>query len=194
MDFVREMRHLAGVQKLYETKGVEAAVRNKLKEVQAAAKNLFKGAPPEQLADELEGLLKQANLAKPPALDRKQYNAAAAVWDLLSGGGAIADAEKAATRALKLLPEARAEETVLDERVLPKEAQKTLDSIQRWLKGVTPTANAFAKKMADVAASGAVDKASESAVITVANTLKEIVSLVARLDIAAKQALVGKEK
>lgn len=53
-------------------------------------------------ADELDRLLKQANLTKPRALSDKQYEAIAEVWEALSDGDVVSVA-RTAMRAINLL-------------------------------------------------------------------------------------------
>lgn len=182
---LRDMRGL-----LAESKDIEKQLRDKLREIATAAKHRYKAKSPEDLADELEELLKQANLSKPPALSPKQYDAVAGVWQAL--GDEPDEVERAAGRALMQMSEAdnTPRKPMLGERAgAGKEATKTLESMQRWLKGAFPTVNSYAKKMAGVKNDQYSDKAVQSEIHTVADTLDQMVTLLTRLDGASKKAL-----
>jgi hypothetical protein len=191
-DLLADIRHLAGIVNMYEGQNIEQDIRDKLREIVTAAKHRFKSTKPEDLSDELEELLKKASLQKPPALTAKQHQAVASVWDVL--GSDIAEVEAAAGRALMLMSEGlepRPEKNRLDEKA-QAEMTKTLESMQRWLKGAFPTVNSYAKKMQAVAASGAADKAIQAEVQMVSDTLQQMVTCLTRLDAASKKALGGK--
>lgn len=193
-DLIKDIRHLAGIVDLYEAgKEVEEAIRDKLREIVTSHRHRYKTKKPEDLADELEELLKQASLQKPPALSPKQYQAVANVWQML--GDDLSEVEAAAGRALMLMSEGREplpEKNRLDEKS-QAEMSKTLESIQRWLKGAFPTVNSYAKKMQEAAASGGVDKNVQSEVQTISDTLQQMVTCLTRLDTSSKKVLGGKK-
>lgn len=180
---LQDMRYL-----LDESKDIEKQIRDKLREIATAAKHRYKAKPPEDLADELEELLKQANLRKPPALAPKQYDAVAGVWQAL--GDEPDEVERAAGRALMQMSED--DDTPRMPMLVEKagrEATKTLESMQRWLKGAFPTVNSYAKKMASVKNEGHGNKVVQAEINTVADTLDQMVTLLTRLDGASKKAL-----
>jgi hypothetical protein len=76
----------------------------------------------------------------------------------------------------------------LEEKKGNESPQKTLETISRWLKGLTPASNAFARRMAVASASPMAPEGMKQ----VAKVLKEMVSLVSQLDTATKKALSGK--
>jgi len=192
-DLMKDIRHLAGIVNVYEGKEIENDIRDKLREIVTAHKHRYKTKKPEDLADELEDLLKQASLQKPPALSPKQYQAVANVWQML--GDDIAEVEAAAGRALMLMSEGlepAAEKNRLDEKS-QAEMTKTLESIQRWLKGAFPTVNSYAKKMQEAAASGGADKNVQGEVQTISDPLQQMVTCLTRLDVTSKKVLGGKK-
>ncbi len=86
-------------------KTIEQEIRDKLREVVSAAKHRYKATPAENLADDLEVILRRANLSHPPILSKKQYDAVAEVWEAL--GDDLGEVEVLASRALMRLSESK---------------------------------------------------------------------------------------
>jgi len=95
-----------------ETRRIEQQVKDKLREIQNGARYRYKAKRPEDLADELEELLKRSNLARPPALSTEQYQATAHVWDVL-GSEDLSEVNAAAEEALKRMAESRNNSRIL---------------------------------------------------------------------------------
>ena len=86
-------------------KTIEQEIRDKLREVVSAAKHRYKATSAEDLADDLEVILRRANLSHPPILSKKQYASVAEVWEAL--GDDLGEVEVLASRALMRLSESR---------------------------------------------------------------------------------------
>jgi hypothetical protein len=84
---------------------VKRRVRDKLREIVSAARHRYKTSTPEDLADDLEVMLRHANLAKPPKLSKAQYDAVAEVWSAL--GDDLGEVEAMAGRALMRMSESK---------------------------------------------------------------------------------------
>lgn len=84
-------------------KTIDQEVRDKLREVVSGAKHRYKATSAEDLADDIEVILRRANLSHPPILSKKQYDAVAEVWEAL--GDDLGEVEMLASRALMRLSE-----------------------------------------------------------------------------------------
>jgi hypothetical protein len=83
---------------------VERRVRDTLLQIVSAARHRYKARSAEDLADDLEVMLRHVNLSKPPRLSKAQYDAVAEVWSALTGDD-LREVEAAAGRALMRMSE-----------------------------------------------------------------------------------------